>query len=270
VITVGSARPFAVQLESYLRSTFHTREAAVAPAIQALFVWFFSLLRNIVVCGFLQYLADVSGSIPLKIFSITAYVAIAVYCISYVPMRVFTPFHFVKHKRISVVLDGFVTLAIMLPVMFLILGGMWFSINEIAKGHAASRQPYSSPLRPGAALAHTEGMTASTHWQYRSSKGAIMDIRPIRTEDDHRAALAALWGAPEGTEDGDQLDVLLALAPAGTDGRDDPSDQRGMENSGRPSRSSLQDRAGRLIHDRACKAQSTGRAVAHGWLKELW
>ena len=41
-----------------------------------------------------------------------------------------------------------------------------------------------------------------------------MDIRPIRTDDDHRAALAtieACWGAPEGSEQGDKLDVLLAL-----------------------------------------------------------
>jgi HTH-type transcriptional regulator / antitoxin HigA len=41
-----------------------------------------------------------------------------------------------------------------------------------------------------------------------------MDIRPIRTDEDHRAALAeieACWGAPEGTEEGDRLDVLLAL-----------------------------------------------------------
>jgi HTH-type transcriptional regulator/antitoxin HigA len=41
-----------------------------------------------------------------------------------------------------------------------------------------------------------------------------MDIRPIRTDEDHRAALAAIeacWGAPEGTEEGDKLDVLLAL-----------------------------------------------------------
>lgn len=41
-----------------------------------------------------------------------------------------------------------------------------------------------------------------------------MEIRPIRTDEDHRAALAAIeacWGAPEGTEDGDRLDVLLAL-----------------------------------------------------------
>jgi HTH-type transcriptional regulator/antitoxin HigA len=41
-----------------------------------------------------------------------------------------------------------------------------------------------------------------------------MEIRPIRTDTDHRAALAEIdtcWGAPEGTEEGDRLDVLLAL-----------------------------------------------------------
>jgi HTH-type transcriptional regulator / antitoxin HigA len=41
-----------------------------------------------------------------------------------------------------------------------------------------------------------------------------MDIRPIRTDKDHRAALAEIdrcWNAPEGTEEGDRLDVLLAL-----------------------------------------------------------
>jgi HTH-type transcriptional regulator / antitoxin HigA len=41
-----------------------------------------------------------------------------------------------------------------------------------------------------------------------------MEIRPIRTDKDHRAALAEIatcWGAPEGTEEGDRLDVLLAL-----------------------------------------------------------
>ena len=44
-----------------------------------------------------------------------------------------------------------------------------------------------------------------------------MEIRPIRNDDDHRAALAeieACWGAPEGTEMGDKLDVLLALVDA--------------------------------------------------------
>ncbi len=141
--TVGSAKPFATRFESYLRSAFHPipQEAAVAQLIQSLFVWFFSLLRNIVICGFLQYLADVSDSITLKIFSILAYVAIALYCLSYVATGVLTPFHFVKHKRLGALLDGLVTLALMLLVMYAIFGGMWFSINEIAKGHAASHQP---------------------------------------------------------------------------------------------------------------------------------
>jgi HTH-type transcriptional regulator/antitoxin HigA len=41
-----------------------------------------------------------------------------------------------------------------------------------------------------------------------------VNIRPIRTDQDHRAALAeieACWGAPEGTEEADRLDVLVAL-----------------------------------------------------------
>jgi HTH-type transcriptional regulator/antitoxin HigA len=41
-----------------------------------------------------------------------------------------------------------------------------------------------------------------------------MEIRPIRSDKDHRTALAeidACWGAAEGTEEGDRLDVLLAL-----------------------------------------------------------
>src|SRR6266704_236362 len=41
-----------------------------------------------------------------------------------------------------------------------------------------------------------------------------MDIWPIRTDQDHRAALVtveACWGAPEATDEGDKLDVLLAL-----------------------------------------------------------
>jgi len=41
-----------------------------------------------------------------------------------------------------------------------------------------------------------------------------MQIHPIRTDDDHRAALEeieALWGAPEGSEEGDRLETLVAL-----------------------------------------------------------
>jgi HTH-type transcriptional regulator/antitoxin HigA len=41
-----------------------------------------------------------------------------------------------------------------------------------------------------------------------------MDIRPMRTDQDHRAALEeidACWGAPEGSEEGDKLDVLVVL-----------------------------------------------------------
>jgi HTH-type transcriptional regulator / antitoxin HigA len=41
-----------------------------------------------------------------------------------------------------------------------------------------------------------------------------MEIHPIRSDEDHKAALKEIdsyWGAPEGSEEGDRLDVLLAL-----------------------------------------------------------
>jgi HTH-type transcriptional regulator/antitoxin HigA len=62
-----------------------------------------------------------------------------------------------------------------------------------------------------------------------------MEIRPIRTDHDHRAALAeidACWGAIEGSEQGDKLDVLVALVesyeatrwPIGSESSFDPID----------------------------------------------
>jgi HTH-type transcriptional regulator / antitoxin HigA len=42
----------------------------------------------------------------------------------------------------------------------------------------------------------------------------VTELKPIRSEADHRAALAeieALWGAPSGTPEGDRLDVLATL-----------------------------------------------------------
>ncbi len=45
----------------------------------------------------------------------------------------------------------------------------------------------------------------------------MMDIRPIKTEDDYNAAIAdveGLWGAEADTPDGDRLDVLMDLVEA--------------------------------------------------------
>jgi HTH-type transcriptional regulator/antitoxin HigA len=44
-----------------------------------------------------------------------------------------------------------------------------------------------------------------------------MDIKPIRTEADHQAAVAEiekLWGAPPGTTESDRLEVLATLVEA--------------------------------------------------------
>ncbi len=58
-----------------------------------------------------------------------------------------------------------------------------------------------------------------------------MEIRPIRNDDDHAAALQEierLWGAASGTEEGDKLDILATLVERYEESRwpsiDDASD----------------------------------------------
>lgn len=48
-------------------------------------------------------------------------------------------------------------------------------------------------------------------------KGVPMEIRPIRNDSDHEIALRqieALWGAEEGSDAGDRLDILTTLVEA--------------------------------------------------------
>ena len=65
-----------------------------------------------------------------------------------------------------------------------------------------------------------------------------MDIRPIRNDADHEAALReieTLWGAGEGTAEGDRLDILVTLVEA-YEGRRWPvgSSPKAIPNSIRP------------------------------------
>jgi hypothetical protein len=137
----GAANRLLVRFETYLAGVFHPlpQERVVTGAIQSVYAWFFPFLRNAFICGVLQYLADASGSGMLQALAVVAYVALAAYCLSYVNMWVLTPFHFVKHKRLGFALDALVTLAVLISLGYAILAGTRFAIDEIAKGHAASR-----------------------------------------------------------------------------------------------------------------------------------
>ena len=44
-----------------------------------------------------------------------------------------------------------------------------------------------------------------------------MEIKPIRTKEDHEKAvkeIERLWGSPQGSKDGDKLEVLITLVSA--------------------------------------------------------
>jgi hypothetical protein len=64
---VTAVEPLLTRLENYLAGAFHPipQERLVANAIQSCCSWILTLLRNAIVCGVLQYLADASGSMTL-------------------------------------------------------------------------------------------------------------------------------------------------------------------------------------------------------------
>ena len=142
----GAANGLLARFENYLAGVFHPfpQERVITGAIQSVYTWFFAFLRNAVICGVLQYLADASGSVMLKALAAVAYLALLAYCLSYVNMWVLTPFHFVKHKWIAFSLDALVTVALLLSLGYAVWAGTSFAIDEIAKGHAVSR---SNPAR---------------------------------------------------------------------------------------------------------------------------
>jgi hypothetical protein len=83
----------------------------------------------------------------LEALAIIAYVVLVGYCLSYIIAGALTPFHFVKHRRLGVLLDALVTLAVLSSLGYAIFLGTRFAIDEIARGHVASRSiaPHSSP-----------------------------------------------------------------------------------------------------------------------------
>ena len=147
--TTDAAKRLLAGFERYLAGVFHPipEERLVTGAIQSVYNWFFPFLRNAFICGVLQYLADASGSVTLRALAVVAYLALLAYCLSYVNMWVLTPFHFVKHKWVAFWLDALVTLTVLLLLGYAVWAGTSFAIDEIAKGHVASR---SSATRPPA------------------------------------------------------------------------------------------------------------------------
>jgi hypothetical protein len=144
-----SAAKLLTRFETYLAGVFHPipEEQVVAGAIQSFYGWVFPFLRNAFICGVLKYLADASGSMTLQTLAIIAYVVLVSYCLSYIIAGALTPFHFVKYRRLGVLLDALVTLAVLSSLGYAIFLGTRFAIDEIARGHVASRSiaPHSSP-----------------------------------------------------------------------------------------------------------------------------
>ena len=102
-----------------------------------------------------------------------------------------------------------------------------------------------------------------------------MEISPIRTDADHRAALReieALWGAADGTAEGDRLDILATLVEAYEDRRWplvdlDPVEaiEAAMQHEGR----SRADLAALIGESRATEILKRRRSLTLGMIRKI-
>src|SRR5690625_2764845 len=92
---------------------------------------------------------------------------------------------------------------------------VWSSISPATNTASWSGSTMSTRWSISALSAPIDSMTRSMH--KRSDGGTMMNITPIRTEADYRAALAdieTLMLAEANTPEGDRLDVLVTLVEA--------------------------------------------------------
>lgn len=102
-----------------------------------------------------------------------------------------------------------------------------------------------------------------------------MDIRPIKTDEDHSAALAEiemLWGATDGTAEGDRLDVLATLVESYEDTRwplDDLDPVEAIEAAMAHDGHSRRDLAGLIGESRASEVLRRKRPLTLGMIRKI-
>jgi hypothetical protein len=86
------------------------------------------------IAGVLKYLSDRSGSWVLWIASEIAFLALLMYCLSYVNTWMLRPFHFLKNQKLGFALDAIITLLIVIPLWFGVVRGVPLAIEAVAHG----------------------------------------------------------------------------------------------------------------------------------------
>jgi hypothetical protein len=123
------------RITSYIAKSFepHRIDAKLAPKQRAFFKWWLDLIRNLMIVGVVQYVADKSGHWYLKALSDFTYLVFVGYCMSYVTSWVFNPFHGFKSKRLQFWLGMFVGTLLPAALILAISFAVYISIDDIAR-----------------------------------------------------------------------------------------------------------------------------------------
>lgn len=95
------------KINAYVTAGFvrHTSDYEIAVPARQLAKWWLELVRNILVVAGLYYLADKSGSTPLKIFSYINVAVLGWYMSSHFNTWSFRLFPYIKNRRMNIAVN---------------------------------------------------------------------------------------------------------------------------------------------------------------------
>jgi hypothetical protein len=102
------------------RIYLHPEEAETNEGIRAFCKWLLDLLRNFIVVAALKFFAEKSNNTGLKVVATIAYVALLMYCLSYLQAK-YINLQPSKNRSVNVALFWVLNLTV--------LGTLWFALS---------------------------------------------------------------------------------------------------------------------------------------------
>ena len=128
--------------------SFSDSELKTAGYIRALTKWLFDLLRNILMVGFLFYLAKRTNNSILHVAAAVANAMLLVYLLSYLNTWSIRPYQTYYRLQKPSVVDLIIMILFVGPIVLLIYIGIPYVANQIASAYETQKSDLAPPTNP--------------------------------------------------------------------------------------------------------------------------
>ncbi|HWM31017.1 MAG TPA: hypothetical protein VNO69_04880 [Methyloceanibacter sp.] len=111
----------------------HPNDIGTAENTQRFTKWLFDFARNVMIVGVVRYIADVTGSLSVRIIDMVLSGALIAFIFSHIQVWHLHPFGFLNNERVATALDFVVTILVSIALFSAAQITIFTAIEEIAK-----------------------------------------------------------------------------------------------------------------------------------------